>query len=155
MNKFPLKKSKLFRAEKHGFHLVRPSPWPFLTAISLLLIAIHTVLIFHEFETEVWELPLYLLYFLSIIGMWFRDIIIESTYQGFHTSFVQRGLRYGMIVFLLSETMFFFGFFWCFFLHVYFTFNLNWMYLTTRRNWTGKSIIIASFKHNIISFFRN
>ena len=46
-----------------------------------------------------------------IIGMWFRDIVIEGTFQGFHTSDVQRGLRYGMCLFLLSEFMFFFSFF--------------------------------------------
>jgi heme/copper-type cytochrome/quinol oxidase subunit 3 len=43
--------------------------------------------------------------------MWFRDIVIEATFQGYHTSMVQRNLRTGMITFLVSETMFFFGFF--------------------------------------------
>lgn len=112
---YKLQRSKLFRAEKHGFHLVRPSPWPFLTSVSLLQIALYTVLVFHSFKTSKIEFAFYFMYFLSVIGMWFRDIVIEATYQGFHTLCVQRGLRYGMMVFLLSETMFFFGFFWCFF----------------------------------------
>lgn len=113
--KITLKRSKLFRAEKHGFHLVRPSPWPFLTSFSLLQLALYTVLIFHNFKTSKLVLTFYTLYLILVVGMWFRDIVIEATYQGFHTSFVQRGLRYGMVIFLLSETMFFFGFFWCFF----------------------------------------
>jgi len=50
-----------------------------------------------------------------IVGMWFRDVIVEATFQGFHTIAVQQALKHGMAVFLFSETMFFFGFFWCFF----------------------------------------
>jgi cytochrome c oxidase subunit 3 len=46
---------------------------------------------------------------------WWRDIAREATYQGWHTLVVQRGLRYGMLLFILSEVMFFFSFFWAFF----------------------------------------
>ena len=115
MEKLELKRNPEFRAERHGFHLVRPSPWPFLTSIILLQLALHTVLIFHNFKTTNIALAVYFTYFFSVVGMWFRDIVIEASYQGHHTSYVQRGLRYGMMVFLLSETMFSFGFFWCFF----------------------------------------
>jgi len=114
MKKIRFVNSKDFSAEKHGFHLVKPSPWPFLTSVGLLDIALYTVLIFDNREVS-YLLYLFLwLYFFMIIGMWFRDVIIES-HQGMHTSKVQRGFRYGMIVILISETMFFFGFFWCFF----------------------------------------
>lgn len=34
---------------------------------------------------------------------------------GYHTSAVLRGLRMGVILFIASEVMFFFGFFWAFF----------------------------------------
>ena len=47
--------------------------------------------------------------------VWWRDVIRESTYQGHHTSAVQVGLRYGMILFIASEVMFFLAFFWAFF----------------------------------------
>jgi cytochrome c oxidase subunit 3 len=110
-----LKKSTKFSAEKHGFHLVRPSPWPFCTSMSLLNLIIYSLLIFNDYNTSLLSLILCFWLFLSVIGMWFRDIVIEATFQGKHTWKVQRGLRMGMIIFLLSETMFFFGFFWCFF----------------------------------------
>jgi len=110
-----LKRSKSFKAEKHGFHLVKPSPWPFLTSVSLLNIIIYTIKIFHDFEVGTMSVVASFVFFFYVIGMWFRDVVIESTFQGFHTSLVQRGLRYGMISFLISESMFFFGFFWCFF----------------------------------------
>ena len=35
----------------------------------------------------------------------------EGTYEGQHTSIVQRGLRLGVILFIVSEIMFFVGFF--------------------------------------------
>ena len=47
--------------------------------------------------------------------VWWRDVIRESTFQGHHTRTVQYGLRYGMILFIVSEIMFFFAFFWAFF----------------------------------------
>jgi cytochrome c oxidase subunit 3 len=42
---------------------------------------------------------------------WFRDIIVEGTYEGHHTVEVQRGLALGMILFIVSEVMFFSAFF--------------------------------------------
>jgi len=47
--------------------------------------------------------------------VWWRDVIRESTYQGHHTSTVQAGLKSGMILFIVSEIMFFLAFFWAFF----------------------------------------
>lgn len=54
--------------------------------------------------------------YLSITAAyWWRDVIREATFQGCHTSAVQKGLRLGMILFIVSEVMFFFSFFWAFF----------------------------------------
>jgi hypothetical protein len=49
---------------------------------------------------------------------WFQDIITESVYQGHHTRKVVQGLKYGMLLFIVPEVMFFFSFFWAFF-HLY------------------------------------
>jgi len=106
--------AKKCKYQKHSFHIVRPSPWPFLTAVSLFNLAVYLVLIFHDFKTSTMYLLISLGYFFYIIGMWFRDVIIES-HQGMHTLKVQRNFRYGFVVFLVSEAMFFFGFFWCYF----------------------------------------
>jgi len=46
---------------------------------------------------------------------WFSDIIDEATYSGFHTKAVRLGLRLGFMLFIVSEVMLFFGFFWAFF----------------------------------------
>jgi cytochrome c oxidase subunit 3 len=50
-----------------------------------------------------------------VMFTWWRDIIREATFEGQHTFSVQRGLRLGMILFIVSEIMFFFAFFWAFF----------------------------------------
>lgn len=49
------------------------------------------------------------------MSFWWRDVVREATYEGAHTSVVQKGLRLGVILFIVSEVMFFFGFFWAFF----------------------------------------
>ena len=47
--------------------------------------------------------------------VWWRDITREATFEGWHTNVVQLGMRYGMVLFIASEVMFFFAFFWAFF----------------------------------------
>ena len=47
---------------------------------------------------------------------WWSDVIAESQ-AGDHTPIVQIGLRYGMILFIISEIMFFAAWFWSFFKH--------------------------------------
>jgi cytochrome c oxidase subunit 3 len=45
---------------------------------------------------------------------WWRDVVNEAN-QGDHTPVVSIGLRYGMILFIASEVMFFVAWFWIFF----------------------------------------
>lgn len=56
------------------------------------------------------------LFFLAYnIKKWYNEVITESTFSGFHTIIVQSGLKLGFILFIISEIMLFFGFFWAFF----------------------------------------
>ena len=48
---------------------------------------------------------------------WWRDIVREGAFEGQHTKEVQIGLRQGMILFIVSEVMFFFCFFFGLFFH--------------------------------------
>lgn len=48
-------------------------------------------------------------------AIWWRDVVREATFEGSHTSMVQQGLRYGILLFIVSEVLFFFAFFWAFF----------------------------------------
>lgn len=56
-----------------------------------------------------------ILFLILIIFCWFRDIFRESLFQGKHSFLVERGLQIGIILFIFSEVIFFFSFFWTFF----------------------------------------
>jgi cytochrome c oxidase subunit 3 len=100
---------------KHSFHLVDPSPWPLVASLSAFFMTSGGVLYMHKFTgggqlcLTGFALLLYVMY------TWWRDIIREATFEEQHTFAVQRGLRLGMILFIVSEVMFFFAFFWAFF----------------------------------------
>ena len=50
--------------------------------------------------------------------VWWRDVIREATYQGCHTGIVRQGLKYGMLLFIVSEVCLFFLFSGLFFIVV-------------------------------------
>jgi hypothetical protein len=52
-------------------------------------------------------------------GLWWRDVIREGMLEGEHTQVVQRGLCIGMILFIISEVMFFLHFFGHIFIQVW------------------------------------
>jgi len=101
--------------EKHPFHLVKPSIWPFVTSISLLLLPLGFVFYFQFYKVGGWILFFGFGAVLYGLINWFKDIIKEATYERHHTKAVQIGLRLGFILFIASEVMFFFSFFWAFF----------------------------------------
>jgi cytochrome c oxidase subunit 3 len=105
-------------AVKHDYHLVNPSPWPLVGSISATVLAIGLI---------IWLKGLFGLpkgtWFVFALGMagvlytmagWWREVARESR-RGDHTPVVQIGLRYGMILFIASEVMFFVAWFWIFF----------------------------------------
>ena len=101
--------------QDHPFHLVSPSPWPFYTSGSLLALTCSAALSMHDFTNS--YISLYIALFLVIISMslWFRDIITEGTFLGDHTLAVQKGINLGVILFIVSEALFFMAIFWAFF----------------------------------------
>lgn len=100
---------------KHPYHLVTPSPWPLLSALGSFFITVGAVLYMHQFPFGGFLLTFGLLYATIIAAMWWRDVIREAVFEGSHTRKVQNGLKMGMVLFILSEVMFFFAFFWAYF----------------------------------------
>nr|YP_448759.1 cytochrome c oxidase subunit III [Neogymnocrinus richeri]AAY51817.1 cytochrome c oxidase subunit III [Neogymnocrinus richeri] len=98
---------------QHSYHLVEQSPWPIMASLGALTVTLGLVVWFHCFSFLVVFLGLCSLLFVSVF--WWRDVIRESTFQGCHTCAVGSGLRYGMVLFITSEVLFFFAFFWAFF----------------------------------------
>nr|YP_009368824.1 cytochrome c oxidase subunit III [Phaneroptera gracilis]APD14867.1 cytochrome c oxidase subunit III [Ducetia sp. NS-2016]ARN59025.1 cytochrome c oxidase subunit III [Phaneroptera gracilis] len=97
----------------HPYHLVNPSPWPLTGAIGALVTAAGLVKWFHHFNPSLLFLGISITTLTMI--QWWRDVTREGTYQGLHTLSVNYGLRWGMILFIISEVFFFVSFFWAFF----------------------------------------
>ncbi len=103
---------------KHDYHLVNPSPWPLVGSASAMVMALGGVAwmkgLFGLPEGTSW------LFFAGLAGVlytmvgWWSDVVKEAN-AGDHTPVVAIGLRYGMIMFIASEVMFFVAWFWIFF----------------------------------------
>uniref|UniRef100_A0AAU7YRE7 Cytochrome c oxidase subunit 3 n=1 Tax=Haematopinus quadripertusus TaxID=1453187 RepID=A0AAU7YRE7_9NEOP len=93
----------------HPFHMVSMSPWPLFLSVSIFteMVGLYVWL---QGSSCVFAL-LSLLSLLISLYCWLRDVIRESTYQGFHTLSVVNGIRMGVIMFIASEVMFFFSLF--------------------------------------------
>ena len=92
----------------HPYHLVKPSPWPYIGGSGALLTTVGAVVYFHY--SPAWVLSFGLVIIVVTMVVWWRDVIREATYQGHHTLVVKQGLKYGMILFILSEVCLFFLF---------------------------------------------
>ncbi|MBA5778385.1 cytochrome c oxidase subunit 3 [Stappia sp. F7233] len=111
--------------KNHDYHLVDPSPWPFIGAIGALLTALGAIgwmksaqgVSFDIFGIDLTGWGLFAVGMLIVLYTmfgWWRDTIRESI-KGDHTPVVQLHLRYGMLLFIASEVMFFVAWFWAFF----------------------------------------
>jgi cytochrome c oxidase subunit 3 len=99
----------------HDYHLVDPSPWPAVGAVAAFVTTVGGVLYMHSLPYGTPVLILGLLLVAYTMFMWWRDIIREAEHEGHHTPVVQLHLRYGMVLFIASEVMFFVAWFWAFF----------------------------------------
>ena len=99
----------------HSYHLVDPSPWPVVASLGAFMITSGLVLYMNKFIGG-WNLfqSGFILTF-YVMYTWWRDVVREATFEEQHSVVVQKGLRLGMLLFIVSEVMFFFAFFWGFF----------------------------------------
>jgi heme/copper-type cytochrome/quinol oxidase subunit 3 len=122
LNQINLNLSQTFfrTKEKHNFHLVDNSQLPIISAIASMLLVLNIVFYLHPsdivplhfFDNMSFQAVWFL--FTTVLFSWFITVVLESG-RGYHTIVVRQGLRYGMILFIVSEIMFFFAFFWAFF----------------------------------------
>jgi cytochrome c oxidase subunit 3 len=103
-------------AKQHDYHLVDPSPWPIVGSVSAFVLAVGLISWMHHLYAAA---PL--VFGAGVIGLlytmaaWWTDVIKEAEYKGDHTRVVQISHRYGMILFIASEVMFFVAWFWAYF----------------------------------------
>lgn len=101
-------------AKNHDYHILPPSIWPFIGAVSAFVML---------FGAVMWMQGITPFMFLAgFVGVlytmyaWWAETIVESDTD--QTPVVAIGLRYGFILFIMSEVMFFSAWFWSFFKHV-------------------------------------
>ena len=106
------------QVKQHDYHLVDPSPWPIVGSVSAFIMAVGAIAwMHHMFSPAVPPI----IFFIGVAGVlytmasWWADVIREAQYKGDHTRVVQISHRYGMILFIASEVMFFVAWFWIFF----------------------------------------
>ncbi len=98
--------------KNHDYHILQPSPWPLMGALSAFILFTGSVMYMNT--DWPWVMIVGLLGVLYTMYVWWADIIAES-HVGDHTPVVKIGLRYGIIMFIASEVMFFVAWFWIFF----------------------------------------
>ena len=105
------------QVKHHDYHLVDPSPWPIVGAVSAFIMAVGAITWMHHLFGTLAPI----IFFTGVVGVlytmasWWADVIREAQFKGDHTRVVQISHRYGMILFIASEVMFFVAWFWAFF----------------------------------------
>jgi cytochrome c oxidase subunit 3 len=105
---------------KHDYHLVEPSWWPLVGAISAFAMAIGALVWMRTDDGGFLGMSGPAPFFIGFAGIlytmfeWWRDVIKEAE-RGDCTPVVQIGQRYGMVLFIASEVMFFAAWFWAYF----------------------------------------
>ncbi|PZR00302.1 MAG: cytochrome c oxidase subunit 3 [Cereibacter sphaeroides] len=107
-------------AKNHDYHVLPPSIWPFLGAVGGFAMLFGLVLWVSpqiaEDQRQPWLFLMGLVLILYVMYAWWSDVIAEAN-AGDHTPVVMIGLRYGFILFIMSEVMFFVAWFWNFIKH--------------------------------------
>ena len=99
--------------KSHPYHMVDPSPWPFVGTVAAFVLAVGGIWYMHDGPPFLLLIGFAILLF-TFFG-WWRDVVRESRTGIHHTDVVSHGLRVGMLLFIASEVMFFFAFFWAYF----------------------------------------
>jgi cytochrome c oxidase subunit 3 len=114
----------------HPYHIVRPNIWPLLSSFSAGFFALMMVLYFPDYRDAMnaaktsgeplkaafpWGPIFGAISIMICMFFWWKDVIYESVVEKAHTSIAAIGFRYGMVLFIASEFMFFVAFFWAFF----------------------------------------
>jgi len=104
----------------HDYHLVDPSPWPLIGSIAAFVTAVGAIMWMKGMPVFGLKAGAYVfgagfLGILYVMAAWWADVVKEAEHEGYHTRVVQISHRYGMILFIASEVMFFVAWFWAYF----------------------------------------
>ena len=89
-----------------SYYLPKPSPYPILLSVSLLLLALGAVLKINSIALGIWSMLAGGALLLYVLHGWFGKVIGENQ-AGFYHERENRSFRWGMIWFITSEVVFF------------------------------------------------
>lgn len=113
-NELKKKINNKFISEQHPFHILEPSIWPFVTSWSIFFFLISILLIikreenfclYSRFEARICTFIAFC-FLIFFLYRWFGAVIFESRNNRGHSFLTQQGIRFGMVLFILSEVMF-------------------------------------------------
>jgi len=113
---------KIYKYINHPYQIIENSPWPINLAMNVfMLVTLFAMFLSFGYKTF-FGYKLYLIVYhlagfniiFSLSGWWY-DMVFESIIEGAYTKKVQQNLSIGMVLFIITEVMFFFGFFWAYF----------------------------------------
>jgi len=99
------------RIQRHIMHIVQTSPWPFLSAISVLFLLSTVISFFRYVPACSYFIVICLVLLLCILLLWGYDVIVEGSILRMHSMLMQRSFKFAILLFIISEIMFFFSFF--------------------------------------------
>ena len=138
----------MVQKKRHLFHLVDVSPWPFFVSFGVLFFTLFFGLYMDRIDYSLYLVYLNLAIILLIASYWWENILTEATYQGKHTRVVKRSILLGFILFMASEVMIFFVFFWG-----YFHYSLTPIY-EIGYNWPGVDVnAVKTFRLPLLNTF--
>lgn len=108
-------KQKIFSTRLGSFFLLKPSPWPIFSAFSIFIMLIGFVGFFNYYILSLWCVFLGFLLILISFFLWCRDVIREVTFLKKYSTLIKYNLRWGFWLFIGTEALLFFSFFWAFF----------------------------------------
>lgn len=99
----------------HPYHLIEPSAKPFLMSFALLILSMGGILFMHDKPHGGQIFSIGLIAVIMVLFFWWKDVITEGVRDKAHNEVVKKGLKLGMVLFIISEFMFFFALFFSFF----------------------------------------
>jgi cytochrome c oxidase subunit III len=125
--------------QNHDYHLVNPSPWPLIGSMSALAAAVGGIFALHDAAWGKYLFGAGAIGLIATFMFWWMDVVKEAE-TGDHTPVVQLHHRYGMILFIASEVMFFVAWFWAYFNFSVFPADYAAIATTTGGGWPPKGI---------------
>lgn len=112
-----MKSIKLYK--HHPYHILPNTSVPYILSVSLFLFVLGLLFFFHSFlpcrTGNISVLIIGLAFTIKNILVWSQDILEESKNKHIHNKEIEEQFIFGALLFIISETMLFFGFFWAFF----------------------------------------